>query len=111
MLHGCAHYRLLLLLPCLLQSQIAGLEGAIAAASARAALLKARAAEGEVAQSRLCLGAGSSSSSSANAGGAAGAASGNEHSSVAAAAAAGSDAGEVVSLEDLSSKVAQVYQR
>jgi hypothetical protein len=56
---------------------------------------------------------GSSSSGSVNASRGAGAASGNEHSSAAAAAAAAaaSDAGEVLSLEDLSSKVAQVHQR
>jgi hypothetical protein len=59
---------------------------------------------------RTAAGASRSSSSIANASGGAGAASSNEHSSAAAAAAA-NDAGEVVSLEDLSSKVAQVYQR
>ncbi|WIA23526.1 hypothetical protein OEZ85_000262 [Tetradesmus obliquus] len=89
-----------------LQSQISALEGAIAAASARAALLKARAAEGEVAQSRLCLGGGSSSSANASRG--AGTNSSQEDGNAAAAA---GDGGEVVSLEELSSKVAQVYQR
>lgn len=90
----------------LLQSQISALEGAIAAASARAALLKSRAAEGEVAQSRLCLGGGSSSSANASRG--AGTNSSQEDGNAAAAA---GDGGEVVSLEELSSKVAQVYQR
>ncbi|WIA44028.1 hypothetical protein OEZ86_010400 [Tetradesmus obliquus] len=89
-----------------LQSQISALEGAIAAASARAALLKARAAEGEVAQSRLCLGGGSSSSANASRG--AGTNSSQEDGNAATAA---GDGGEVVSLEELSSKVAQVYQR
>jgi hypothetical protein len=50
--------------------------------------------------------AGASSSRSANASGGAGIGVGIKHSS-----AAGNDAAEVVSLEDLSSKVAQVYQR
>jgi hypothetical protein len=100
---------LLLVLLLLLQSQISALEGAFAAVSARAALLKARAAEGEVAQSRLCLG-GSSSSSSANASGGAGADSSHEDGGTAATSAAAGDGGEVVSLEELSSKVAQVYQ-
>lgn len=112
--HGFA--RLLRLLA-LLQAQIAALENAIAAAAARAAHLKAKAAQGEVAQSRLCLGGGSGNSTNGNS--SSSNSSSNNSSSVnnssssggGAATAAGEAGGEVVSLEDLSKKVVQVWQR
>ena len=91
---------------CDVQAQIAVLESAIEAATAKAAALKARAEQGDIAQGRLCLAgpgpqAGSSSSPAA-----------------AGAAAAGGvqqeDAecpGGQVGLEDLSKAVAAAYQR
>jgi hypothetical protein len=80
------------------------LQAAIAASAAKAAALKARAEEGEVAQGRLCLAggpqAGTSNTSSAAAGGVGG---GQQDD--------GASPSGQVALEDLSKAVRAAYQR
>lgn len=89
-----------------LQAQIAGLEATLAASAAKAAALKARVEQGEVAQGRLCLGPGAQGSgSSSNSARAAAAASGGQQEQ------ASNGAGGQVALEDLSRAVAAAYQR
>lgn len=91
---------------CGLQAQIAVLESAIEAATAKAAALKARAEQGDIAQGRLCLAGGPQAGGSSSSPAAAGAA--------AAGGAQQEDAdcpGGQVGLEDLSKAVAAAYQR
>jgi hypothetical protein len=87
------------------QAQIAMLQSAIGVSAAKAAVLKARAEEGEVAQGRLCLAggpqAGTSSTNSAAAGGGTGSGQQNDEAS---------PSGQVA-LEDLSKAVRAAYQR
>jgi hypothetical protein len=87
------------------QVQIDALQAAIAASAARAAALKARAEQGEVAQGRLCLSPGPAGDCGAAAAAAAAAGGGDKQE------AGSSSADGQVSLEDLSTAVAAAYQR